>query len=259
MNIGSGWALLAKQATDATDSWDAAAVATILVAAFTAFLALATWRLAKQTKTSVVLAERAFDAGIRAMLADFTPELALVHGVANRPEVISTGGKIEIRVPLRNVGSGLALLQAPKLQAEGMTRAQKVQSTSLTTAVRAGEFTVMQFTAEFTDDAERLEAVKELHESLRFAVIARCQDMNGEQEIRTEATLLYTPAAEKEGPTYSGRWNFEQVRLFIGDETDAFAELPRSQTISVTGASHLTLTAGSSVSGEVEPGDDANS
>jgi hypothetical protein len=240
---------------------DAVSLATLIVALATFALASATVWLARQTQSSVAVSKDALLAGIRAILADAKPEVARAQGVQpERPEVHQGKAKIEIKVPLRNVGSGIALLFAPRLlEAKGLEKARKVESVVPAVAVPAGEVIVVRFVAEI-DESKRLEAAKELHEARRFTVGIRCRDMNGEQEIRTEATIVYTPAGAVEGPTYSGKWNFEEVRLFRRDDTKPFAELPRSQTFTVTGAAVIgavtTITASSE---DVSPGGPAES
>jgi hypothetical protein len=140
--------------------------------------------------------------------------------------------RMEIRVPLRNVGSGLGLLLAPELHTAALDLARSVTSTTLTSAVPPGEITDMIFDLRFADSAA--DFLRQLHEVREFTVIARCRDMNGEQEIRTEATIIYSSTAKREGPTYSDAWSFGEVKLFHGENTKPFAELPRSRTVTVT-------------------------
>ncbi len=235
---------------------DAVSVATLVLASVTTVLAVATVLLARRTSQSVGVERDAFLADIRAVLADVPEAVARQQGgVTIRPDVAShAAGEVTIRVPLRNVGSGLALLVAPEFRAHEAALARSITSTTLTSAVPAGEVTDMIFGFEFADDARRLEFQAKLHARREFIVVARCRDMNGEQEIRTEARIAYTPprGAQSEGPTYSGDWRFGEVRLFHGGSTKPFAELPRSRVTTVTGAAVLDSTTGMKASGETE-------
>jgi len=187
---------------------------------------------------SAEVAAHAFEAGIRAILADAPPNMGpsvLVAWVD--PPVDPT--EIEIRVPLRNVGSGLALVQGPslKLTAEGISW----RSRAATTAVPAGEVAWLVFAGSGSTVAQ---LDRDLHENIRqFTVVARCTDMNGNQPIRTRATVAYlpplvpTPDEGRRGSAgewrWLGEWRFEAVELFEGESQQPFATLGRSVTVAL--------------------------
>jgi hypothetical protein len=236
---------------------DAVSFATLLLALVTVVLAGATVRLAGQTGRGVGVERNAFLASIRAALADTPEPIARAQHMSLRPNVHTQLDVVQIRVPLRNVGNGLALLQVPVLQLpDGVSMPGTLTATTLTTALRAGEGSDMFFEIRFAEDDARLEFHRDIHEAREFTVVARCQDMNGDQEVRTEATIRYAPprTAEREGPTYSGEWNFGQVRLFHASDETPFAELPRSSMIAVPGLARRGSEAGGNAEKDGEPG-----
>jgi hypothetical protein len=103
---------------DGMESWETlVAIATILVALATDGLASATFVLARQTKNDVgastrtaAVAERSFATSIRPILVNFVE--------SGEPRVRKHGqhDRLEVSVPLRNVGGGLALLLGPSIE-----------------------------------------------------------------------------------------------------------------------------------------------
>ena len=77
-------------------------------------------------------------------------------------------------------------------------------------------------------------------------VVARCTDLDGNQPIRTEATLSYIPPylpTPDEGRRddagawrWRGEWRFESVDLFEGESVERFATLGRSVTVAIAQA-----------------------
>jgi hypothetical protein len=204
--LGVGW--LAVEAGDSKVRWEVAALA------FTGFstlaLALATFGLAQPAQRSARVGAEAFSASIRPIIAD-EPE--------GKPRTrMSTGNyrAVSLEVRLRNVGTGLAVLEQGRLLST-IPPGATVSATSGALAVPAGDGFPLTVEVEF-DDAGQARSYEQSLQSSGFEVEVKYRDMNGDQPSRT--TVKATHHAHH-------GWQHTDVSLFRGDATKPYARLPR--------------------------------
>jgi hypothetical protein len=215
------------------DSWDAwVAVGTLLLAAATGFLAWQTRRdvaaaseTAEAALRSVEIAERALSVGIRPVVTDIEPREPAAEVV-----VWPNLRNIEINVPLRNVGSGLALLGGPTLEIE-LAEYTHLRSVALHTALPGGESSRIDFVLEWDNAIRASQEFNRLHSEIKqFAAEVPYTDMNGDQPTRTRALVRLHDGED---------WYVDQIELFHGDDDQPFATLP-GRSVTVVGGDAAT-------------------
>jgi hypothetical protein len=192
-------------------------------------LAIATVWLARATRRDVAISRFAAEAAAKsAHVSEAALETALRPVLVNdsqHPISVQPGGDgvtLRLSVPLRNVGSGLALLAGPDVDLPA-TQVRHLESTTSESALRSGDAVSLEIVATCRNAADLTAFEGELTGS-GFSVVASYRDLNGKQPGRTEAVLAYDP---------SKGWGFKEVRLFTGESTEPFAALPRSVTVHV--------------------------
>ncbi len=204
--LGVGW--LAVEAGDSKVSWEVAALA------FTGFstlaLALATFGLAQPAQRSARVGAEAYSASIRPIMAD-EPE--------RQPDTgLSTGNDraVSLVVRLRNVGTGLAVLDQGRLLSS-IPPGATMSATSGALAVPAGDGFPLIVEVKF-DDPGQAKSYEQAVRSSGFEVEVRYRDMNGDQLSRTTLKAAHH--------AHFG-WQYSEVSLFRGEDTKAYARLPR--------------------------------
>ncbi len=216
----SDWPPFLDWVPDGFNTWEA------WVALGTFTLAFATFWLSRQTRRDVdaatrsaeaarrsaEISERAFAAGIRPMLS---------QSLLKPPEVVRSGKVVTARVALRNVGSGLALIQ--RMGWEDLPPGVTLIATASSGAVPADEDTWVIYELSCDNEAEA-EALRErLHQDEGgLTVLVRYLDATGGQPTRTQVKMVYSSDTG---------WRYEQVAVFDGDSPTAFAVLLGRTTI----------------------------
>jgi len=217
---------------DGMESWEAlVAIATILVALATGGLASATFVLARQTKNDVgastrtaAVAERSFATSIRPILVNFVE--------SGEPRVRKHGqhDRLEVSVPLRNVGGGLALLLGPSIEVASSGYTRLVERADVSAIPAGGEATFV-FELECENQATRAALQQEINQR-GFHVTARYRDLDGGQLGRTRARSDHLPSIG---------WRVTGIELFRDDEAEPFAVLP-GRSISINLADSINVT-----------------
>jgi hypothetical protein len=204
-------------------TWDAwVAIGTLGLAFATIGLALSTRRLAARTQQDVevatrsaLAAERGLAIGVRPLLAD-VPIGTFLQGrqmgqheyqedVADIDvDVYVDEAQVEIKVPLRNVGAGLALLAGPQLDID--VERLSWRAVAQQTAVPSGDLTRLDFYGTWPDvETAGAQGVRLEENAFEFSVQVSYTDLNGEQETVTRAVLRHRLTEEDDD------WYIERI------------------------------------------------
>jgi hypothetical protein len=151
--------------------------------------------------------------------ASFTTSVRpiLVNVTEGEPRVRSAGqhDRLSVSVPLRNVGGGLALIEAPSLEITS-TKYQRMVGGTRASTIPATEQETFLFVLECDSQVTQRELEQEIRQN-GFCVVARYRDLDGEQPGRTRAKCEHLPEVG---------WRVTTIELFRGEEREPFAVLP---------------------------------
>ncbi len=123
-------------------------------------------------------------------------------------------GRLEITVPMRNAGAGLALITAVELD---WRHAMSWQGAALHTAIPAGEQTRVTFQVPFADQASAIAAIEGIQRD-ELGVTIVYTDVRGQQRGRTRLWVMKHSDEEA-----SIEYLVDRIELFRGDDDAPFA------------------------------------